>query len=63
MMAFSTFKCNDMFSCFFLERALEQFPMLRKDALVGAIVYYDGKVNKLILQLAKEAQNRNLTTD
>ncbi len=52
-----------MFSCFFLERALEQFPMLRKDALVGAIVYYDGKVNKLILQLAKEAQNRNLTTD
>ena len=26
-----------------VERALEQFPMLRKDALVGAIVYYDGK--------------------
>jgi hypothetical protein len=35
--------------------------MLRKDALVGAIVYYDGKCNQLILLLAKEAQNRNLT--
>ena len=25
-------------------RALELFPMLRKDKLVGAIVYYDGKL-------------------
>lgn len=35
---------NCLKSSYFInkERALEQFPMLRKDALVGAIVYYDG---------------------
>jgi glycerol-3-phosphate dehydrogenase len=26
------------------ERALELFPMLRKDKLCGALVYYDGKI-------------------
>lgn len=32
-------------SSYFLTRskALEAFPMLRKDELVGALVYYDGK--------------------
>lgn len=32
-------------SSYFLSkaRALEQFPMLKKNKLVGAIVYYDGK--------------------
>jgi glycerol-3-phosphate dehydrogenase len=25
-------------------KALEAFPMLKKDALVGALVYYDGKL-------------------
>lgn len=26
------------------KRAIELFPMLRKEALAGALVYYDGKV-------------------
>lgn len=32
-------------SSYFLTRskALEAFPMLKKDSLVGALVYYDGK--------------------
>lgn len=32
-------------SSYFLTRskALEAFPMLKKDELVGALVYYDGK--------------------
>lgn len=29
-------------------RALELFPMLRKDKLVGAIVYYDGKSSRYV---------------
>lgn len=33
-------------------KALELFPMLKKDKLVGAIVYYDGKY-PLILHIAK----------
>lgn len=33
-------------------KALELFPMLKKDKLVGAIVYYDGKY-LLILHIAK----------
>ena len=35
-------------SSYFLTRskALEAFPMLRKDELVGALVYYDGKIIK-----------------
>lgn len=34
-------------SSYFLTRskALEAFPMLKKDSLVGALVYYDGKVS------------------
>jgi glycerol-3-phosphate dehydrogenase len=37
-------------SSYFLTRskALEAFPMLKKDELVGALVYYDGKDNKQI---------------
>jgi glycerol-3-phosphate dehydrogenase len=30
-------------------RALEEFPMLKKDQLVGAIVYYDGKYYKALI--------------
>ncbi|KAM9631435.1 glycerol-3-phosphate dehydrogenase, mitochondrial isoform 9-T9 [Morphnus guianensis] len=33
-------------------RALEHFPMLRKDELVGAIVYYDGQHNDARMNLA-----------
>ena len=33
-------------------RALEHFPMLRKDKLVGAIVYYDGQHNDARMNLA-----------
>lgn len=35
-------------SSYFLTRskALEAFPMLKKDELVGALVYYDGKKKK-----------------
>ena len=34
------------------QKALEYFPMLRKDRLVGALVYYDGKsLLKLLLDL------------
>ncbi|NXH19160.1 GPDM protein, partial [Bucco capensis] len=33
-------------------RALEHFPMLRKDDLVGAIVYYDGQHNDARMNLA-----------
>ncbi|NXE53296.1 GPDM protein, partial [Casuarius casuarius] len=33
-------------------RALEYFPMLRKDKLVGAIVYYDGQHNDARMNLA-----------
>lgn len=34
------------------ERALELFPMLKKDKLVGAIVYYDGQHNDSRMNLA-----------
>lgn len=33
-------------------RALEKFPMLRKDRLVGAIVYYDGQSNDARVNIA-----------
>ncbi|NXL63017.1 GPDM protein, partial [Chordeiles acutipennis] len=41
-------------SSYFLSksRALEHFPMLRKDKLVGAIVYYDGQHNDARMNLA-----------
>ncbi|NXW41430.1 GPDM protein, partial [Nyctiprogne leucopyga] len=41
-------------SSYFLSksRALEHFPMLRKDELVGAIVYYDGQHNDARMNLA-----------
>lgn len=37
-------------SSYFLTRskALEAFPMLKKDELVGALVYYDGNVVNII---------------
>ncbi|KAJ8019659.1 Glycerol-3-phosphate dehydrogenase, mitochondrial [Holothuria leucospilota] len=41
-------------SSYFLSksRALEQFPMLKKDKLVGAIVYYDGQHNDARMNIA-----------
>lgn len=41
-------------SSYFIPRskALEKFPMLRKDELVGAIVYYDGQSNDARMNLA-----------
>lgn len=38
-------------SSYFLTRskALEAFPMLKRDSLVGALVYYDGKITTMIL--------------
>ncbi len=35
------------------EKALEYFPMLRKDKLVGALVYYDGSLLHLHLLQVK----------
>ena len=34
------------------EKALELFPMLRKDKLCGAIVYYDGQHNDARMNIA-----------
>ena len=38
-------------SSYFLTRskALDAFPMLKKDKLVGALVYYDGETNVICL--------------
>ncbi|KAH8925599.1 DAO-domain-containing protein [Atractiella rhizophila] len=45
---------ENMQSSYFLSksRALEQFPMLKKDSLVGALVYYDGQHNDSRMNMA-----------
>lgn len=35
-------------------KALENFPMLKADGLVGGVVYYDGERSYVIVRLASE---------
>lgn len=35
-------------------KALDAFPMLKKDELVGALVYYDGKFNTIMISVLRE---------